>query len=154
MKTLFFASLFITVHSVCICQTNQTASPVRVLNWGERVLLISDDFLAQNRDSIIAEIGIKEFEEFVKYSNVTTWPAEIAGEIRFKKDSIAKMELFKKLDKLKMTKIASFTHYHNGKKLYRRCILKVRYNDNQDWDKTAKWDSVYFLFWESSIEEL
>jgi len=62
-------------------------------------------------------------------------------------------QLNKKLDSLKIVyKIASFTHFPKGLEPRRYIILKVPYKGNEDWDRSAKWDTVYFILRAESLE--
>lgn len=158
MKKILNVLSFLVISVLVLAQSSEKkeslAIPVRITNWGDRGRLIAENFFTETKDSIISQIGSEEFEKVKKYSSVFSWPKSLQGKIWYKSDSLMKKEFHRKLDKLKVYQIANYCHYWEGSKDSRFSIIRVPYSDNMDWDKEAKWDTVYFIVQERSVKKL
>ena len=156
MTAIAITMAFALCHSLlCTGQytTSNAGKEVLVTDWHSRGLLFVPEFFEQNRDSLIAQIGEKEFQQVLKFGNMLGWPGSIRHKLEFGKDTIARQLFYQKLSKLKMYKIASWQQYYNNTKTYRYALLRVPYAVNSHWDLDSKWDTIYFIVKESAIEE-
>jgi hypothetical protein len=123
---------------------------VTVNDWGSRSLyFISTTFFAETKDSILLQTGQQEFDEMEKKCGVSGWPKGfyIAG-LPPEEDKIFDA----KLNKLKMYKIAAYTHIYNGKLFARHVILRIPFEENRSWDPGIQWEgNIYFLLEEKDV---
>lgn len=125
--------------------------PVIVRDWGSRALIIlSDSYFDATKDSIISKIGQEEFEEMQKRCSTSGWPDG------FYKSGLSDDEdkaYDEKLGRLKMYRIASYTHIYNGKVFDRYAILRVPFEENKSLDPAIVWKgNIYFLLHEKDVE--
>lgn len=126
---------------------------VTVTDWGSRSLyILSDTYFAATKDSIIAQIGVKEFDEMEAKCSVAGWPEGFY--IADQSDEEDKA-FDQTLNKLKMYKIAAYTHIFNGKTFDRYVILRVPYEENKSWNPTLQWENnIYFMLKEKDVRPL
>lgn len=151
---LLFALVLITAFCNGQDKTENKGVPSKVTNWGMRGLMFTETFYNETKDSIIAQIGIDEFEKVKVYCSVLKWPSSMQPKFG-RMNAEEQKTMGDRLDKLHMYKIAAYQHYYDGKKMERFSILRVPYEENKNWDSTAKWDTVYFVVQEEeSVKEL
>ncbi len=127
-------------------------TPAIVNNWSEAIFLFPPDYWENGRDKkaeeIIQQIGMKEFEQVKKFSHQLNIPCQFLIFCETRDGSPKKNldTLRNKMNKLKAYKLATFTHINPANEEFPMVILKVPYKENTNWDTTAKWDSVYFIF--------
>jgi len=138
-------------------QFSNTQFPVKgnlvtVTGWGSRSLyIISDAFFTATKDSIVAQIGEKEFGEMQYKCSVSGWPA---GFYRADLTDEEDKAFEQRLNQLKMFRIAAYTHVFNGKTFERYVILRIPYEENRAWDPEISWDgNIYFLLKEKDVRE-
>ncbi len=126
---------------------------VKVKNWGSRALMIlSDNYFAATQDSIIFQVGQQEFDELKSRCSASGWPKGLYVSGLSDEEDAA---FDQKLNGLKMYQIAAYTHIYNGKKFDRHVILRVPYEENENWNQEVKWmGNVYFLLKEADVEML
>lgn len=102
----------------------------------------------KNSDQILPQVGKNEFERIKIYSSQENWPTSLRAR------SDANGKLYDKFDSLKMYKIATYTHTDKNGKKYSCAIMRVSYNDNDSWDKTVKWNYLYFVILDKADKEV
>ncbi len=129
-----------------------------VKNWRDYIYLKSPDYWDDGikGPDIIQQIGEKEYEKVKKFSDRNNVPCQfqIFCEDR---DGAPKKNidsLMKKLGKLTVFKIATYTHNSKSGKSFPMVIVGAPYEDNKNWDPTVKWDTIYFLVPAQSVEEV
>jgi hypothetical protein len=155
-KIKIFILLLLSLQSIAQPGFTENKFPVKgelvnVKNWGSRALMIlSDNYFSATRDSIIYQVGDQEFEEISKHCAANGWPDGLYSPGSSGQDEKSFDE---KLNKLKIYRIATYTHIYNGKTFDRYIILRVPFEENKGWDATVRWTGkVYFLLKESDIE--
>ena len=155
MKLLCLVSLllFSGISSAQESRFPVKGEPVRVKNWGSLSLFIlGDNYFSATRDSIILQIGEKEFAEMKGNCSVSGWPKG------FYVPNLSEAEdkaFYEKLGLLRMYRIAAVTHVYNGKTFDRYVILRVPYSENRDWNPAVTWEgNAYFLLAERDVEPL
>ena len=157
MKRLtFIFFLLIGLHSIAQPGFADRKFPVQgelvtVRDWGSRALMIlSDNYFSATRDSIIYQVGDQEFEEISRRCAANGWPDGLYSP---GSDDQDEKTFDEKLNRLKMYRIAAYTHIYNGKTFDRYVILRVPFEENKDWDVNVRWSgNVYFLLKESDVE--
>ena len=159
MKNIFFTIL------VCISGAafSQPGNPgvsfpvkgqlVKVTDWGSRsIYILGGNFFLETKDSIVAQVGEQEFDEMTKKCSSGDWPKGLyKPDLGDEEDKAFDTSL----NKLKMYRIATYTHIYNGITFERHVILRVPYEENKNWDKTVEWEeNVYFLLKEKDVESL
>lgn len=127
--------------------------PVQVKYWGSLSLFIlGDNYFDATRDSIVLQIGEKEFGEMKGHCSVNGWPKGFyASNLNEEEDKA----FYDKLGRLRMYKIAAVTHVYNGKTFERYAILRVPYDENRGWDPAVVWEgNAYFLLAETDVKPL
>ncbi|HEX4875073.1 MAG TPA: hypothetical protein VFV31_00280 [Chitinophagaceae bacterium] len=159
MKQLcIIATFFITLGSFAQSGFNTGQFPVKgqlvkVKDWGSRALMIlSDNYFSATRDSIIYQVGQEEFDELKNRCAANGWPEGLyVSGVSDEEDKAFDA----KLNRLKMYRIAAYTHIYNGKTFDRYAILRVPYEENKDWDLSVKWTgNLYFLLKEADVETI
>ena len=122
----------------------------QVTEWGSLSLWIGKDFFAATKDSVISQIGEDEFNEMMYRCSTAGWPAG------FYKSGMSDAEdktFEEKLGTLRMYKIASFRHIYNGVVYDRYSILRIPFDENENWDPAFKWNgNIYFLIKEEALK--
>jgi hypothetical protein len=126
---------------------------VSVTDWNAIGLLFVPEFFEQNRDTLVRQIGEREFEKVLKFGNILGWPRSMQYKPGQQKDTTAQQDYFERLSRLKMYKVASWQQYYNNQKTFRYALLRVPYAVNINWDKDSKWDTVYFIVKENALKE-
>ncbi|MEO7924516.1 MAG: hypothetical protein ABIR30_12620 [Chitinophagaceae bacterium] len=154
MKQLFLAVLlYASLPVFSQGGTSVNAQRAIVTHWGSRaIILLSDNYFLETKDSIIAQIGQEEFDNMKNKCSKNGWPdglysSDLSEEEDRKFDSL--------LNNLKMYSIASYTHIYYGTRFDRYVILRVPYEENKEWNANVKWDwNVYFLLKEKDVQPL
>ncbi len=159
MNNIFFSFLLVISAAAFGQSANTSASfpvkgqLVKVTDWGSRsIYILSGNFFLETKDSIVAQVGEEEFNEIRDKCSSGDWPKGL-----YKPDlSDEEDKAFDdRLNKLKMYRIATFTHIYNGITFERHVILRVPYEENKNWDKSVQWEgNVYFLLKEIDVEIL
>lgn len=121
-----------------------------VIDWGSRsLIMLSDAFFDETEDSIIVQIGQQEFNEMKNKCSTSGWPEG------FYKSGLSHEEeniFHATLNKLKMYKIATFTHMYNGVAFSPHVILRIPFDENKFWNLSIKWENnIYFLMEEKDV---
>jgi hypothetical protein len=121
---------------------------VSITNWGSRALYLSPTaYFKETKNDLISIIGNDKFEDLQFKCSASGWP-EI-----FSKSILDNPEELKKMNELKMYRIAVYQHKYNGKTFERCAILEIPYAENADWDATVKWEgNIYFLLNEKDVK--
>lgn len=107
----------LSVSAQKIVNNNTSVPRVKITVWDVRSIYQNERMWEVNKDSIIAQIGKVEFENVKTYGNTDAWPEGIQYPIAKKRDSLFMKSYYKKLNLLKMYKIASYVnHFGDGKK--------------------------------------
>lgn len=133
------------------CYAQQAPQPVRVKDWGQRIMMFIPDYWQDAKaDEIIKQIGPAEFEKFKEFSDVNKIPGQmVLFNGRSMKDPVA---LYEKMNGLKLYRIAVYRHAPDGD--IPMAILKVPYSENAHWDPDAKWNVIYFVVANRAVEEV
>lgn len=121
---------------------------VSVTNWGSRALYLSPTvYFKETKNDLISKIGNDKFEDLQFKCSASGWPAI------FSESGLDKTELIRKMNELKMYRIAVYQHKYNGNTFDRYAILEIPYAENADWDATVKWEgNIYFLLNEKDVK--
>ncbi|MBL0069391.1 MAG: hypothetical protein IPP39_13155 [Chitinophagaceae bacterium] len=121
-----------------------------VKDWGSRSIMILNAFFEETKDSIISQIGEEEFDEMKSNCSSSGWPQGVYSSGMSDEDEVA---FDRKLNELKMYRIASYTHKYNGKIFDRYVIVRVPFEENKNWNPSIQWKgNIYFLLKEKDIE--
>ena len=148
MKKILTLSIVILISVSCFAQTSNAGvkkgTLVTVRNWKERIIILPAKYWDDKGDEIIGQIGAHEFENVKKYQLMDNIPRQMLAR---NEEGYGKFKnVWEKLATLKVYKIATYTHINiYGQNTGQYCILRVPYQENKDWDTTAKWDTVYLL---------
>ncbi len=118
---------------------------VQVLDWSQRGIVQSGNFFDETYDQIIKQIGKEEFEKVKKYGNVHGWPEKLKTNLFDQTDTASTRFISENFKKLHVYKIATYTHYLEGKDWGRYVILKAPYRENDFLESTGNWDAIYFI---------
>ena len=123
--------------------------PVTVTNWGSLALyLLTNTYFSETKDSIIAQIGPEEFGKMERSCSIAGWPEGF-----YSSDDDKGQD--EKMNRLKMYKIAAYTHIFNGTVFDRYVIVRVPYSENKEWNKTVSWEgNLYFMLKEKDVRLL
>jgi len=133
---------------------SQTSFPVKgelvkVKDWDSRSIIQFENFFDATQGSIIAQVGKEEFDNLKSRCTNAGWPVGIYRPDLTNEEDEAFDSL---LNKLRMYKIAAYTHIYNGKTFDRYVILRVPYDENKNWDTNVKWEgNIYFLLKEDDV---
>ena len=148
-----FLFFFNTLPSSLHAQQGNLSFPVQgervtVTNWGSRcIYIVSDAYFNQTKDSIIAKIGADEFNAMAAGCTRNAWPNGF-----YDGDALDDAAAKKKLNQLKMYRIATYQHIFNGKVFERYAILRIPYQGNEEWDRNVTWEgNRYFLLQEKDV---
>jgi hypothetical protein len=121
---------------------------VSVTNWGSRALYLSPvAYFKETKNDLISKLGNDKFEDLQFKCSASGWPAI------FSKSMLDQSELLKKMNELKMYRIAVYQHKYNGNTFDRYAVLEIPYAENADWDATVKWEgNIYFLLNEKDVK--
>lgn len=134
---------------------NEKKYPLAYINnWSERSMITIDEVFDGGKKEILTQISEEEFEKVKVFNKMQNQPPQMRFDLRFVKDTVARMDYYQKLGQLRMFKIATFKHFFQGTDWGNYVILRVPYNENVIWDKSAKWDTVYFLAPEKIVTEI
>lgn len=120
-----------------------TVPRVEVTNWGKVSMYTTEDFWNNNKQQIINQIGVGEYEKMrvnIGWKNI---PQEMT--IWNGKEKRNRTELHEKLSKLNVSRIATVNHQFQGKDWGNYAILRCSYSENKNWIPNVRWDTVYFL---------
>ncbi len=132
-------------------ENNKNKYPlVHVTNWKEKSYKLYDGFWESTKDELISKMGEEEFEKIKKWSDITIIPK--AFEVWDGNRKVPMDEYIKRLSSLKVYKVVEVTQITDGTNFGKYTILAVPYQELY-WDKTAKWDTVYFVI-KSGVVEL
>jgi len=113
-------------------------------------MTITDEVWNNIKAQFISQIGERGYEEVRKNYDWKSIPSQMTIFDGNKRKDLA--QLNKKLDSLKVVyKIASFVHMLNGNEPRHYVVLMIPYKGNEDWDRSAKWDTVYFILKAESL---
>lgn len=155
-KTMITIALFMIAFTGLAQQINYGAKGIRVVkvkDWDSKVLFFMPKFWINNTDTIMKQLGIAEYLNFKKFSQIDHIPTQLTlwKGMRAIASKEERAQLNIKLQTLKMYKIADWSEVFEGKQK-KRAILRVPYNENMYWDLTAKWETIYFVFPDELIE--
>ncbi|MEO6613469.1 MAG: hypothetical protein ABIT05_15845 [Chitinophagaceae bacterium] len=160
MKNIFFFAILVCTGIVSFAQPANTGNLfpvkgqlVKVTDWGSRsIYILSGNFFLETKDSIVAQVGEQEFDEMKGKCSSGDWPKGLYKSDLSEEEDKAFDVL---LNKLKMYRIAVYTHIYNGITFERYVILRVPYEENKNWDNSVQWEgNVYFLLKEKDVEFL
>ena len=127
---------------------NNQRETVKINNWGERLLFMTDDFWESAAKKLVPQFGQEQYLKIKELSNRSQVPCQMQlicedldGSRRKNQDS-----LYTKLNKLVLYKIATFPYKHPDGIYYDYVIIEVPYDENKNWDNTAKWKNFYSVF--------
>lgn len=122
----------------------QDSSFAKVKNWNEKIFAFPADYWDNDAKEIIQKLGAREFEKIKMNTDYNVLPVQMSLLQNGRLADTAK--LYKKLDQLRMHKIATYTHI-NSKGVDKGvwAILRVLYSENRNWDSLCKWDTFYFI---------
>jgi hypothetical protein len=126
---------------------------VKVKDWQKKALFLRKDYWSLYRESLIPQIGKDEFEKVIRYSDVRSIPYQLTlykGFQKIPEDSLALLS--KKLDRLICYKIADLVYGGKEVGVKPAVLIRIPYEENKDWDPTAKWDNVYFIIPADQVE--
>lgn len=149
--------LFSLVYSYGQANYRQDTVKVKVKNWGTRGRILMPAYFTLMEPKVVAQVGKEEFEKIKAFSNSDSWPVAMQGSMTLNGaggvDSIQRHQAFyRKLDELKLYQVAKFNFTKDGVDWGNRVILRVTYKGNENWDRNAKWDTVYFILREDAVE--
>jgi hypothetical protein len=128
-----------------------------VSDWAHTIWLFPDDYWDKKSQEIIKQIGNAEFEKVKKFSHRDYIPCQLQ-QFCEDKDGRPKKNLdslCKRKTELNVYKIATFMHHsNNGVLKGPYAVIRVPYEENKNWDPTAKWDTVYFVIEDKYIKEV
>ena len=129
---------------------NQSCPLTEVKDWGQRSMIIVDEVWNNIKDQLIAQIGEEGYNDVRAHYDYKSIPEQMSVYSAGKRKNL--QELSSKLSTLKVFKIASYDHIFQGKNWGKYLILKCPYEENKNWDTTAKWDIVYFIIKEDFVK--
>jgi hypothetical protein len=148
MKLLILNCILLTsLVTNCIGQngslSNKSSSWAEVKDWAQASVVIVDDVWANIKQQIISQVGEDGYNEIRSHYDYKSIPPQMSVYGGGKKKDLK--ELSAKLSSLKVYKVASYDHIFQGKDWGKYIILKCPYEENKNWDTTAKWYVVYFI---------
>lgn len=124
---------------------------VRITKWGQKVFGFPDNYWNNKwSEEIIEKIGEEEFEKAKSSLKGYDLPVEMSMISGIKMVDTA--ALYKRMDRLKMYRIATYTQGGEGGKIFEMAILRVPYEDNKEWEGNAKWGVLYFFIENKYVE--
>jgi hypothetical protein len=152
--SIVMAFSFTTRKTVYIQKINTTDTVkykrerVSVTDWGSRALYLSPTlYFKETKDDLISKIGNDKFEDLQFKCSASGWPAIFSNSVSNTPEGI------KKMNELKMYRIAVYQHKFNGNTFERSAVLEIPYAENADWDATVKWEgNIYFLLNEKDVK--
>jgi hypothetical protein len=140
MLILFFCAVFFT--SAAQDEKKNKYPLVHVKDWKEKSYSVTEDFWASTQKEILSKISIDEFNKIKKYSNNEIIPDPL---LQFDGDRMVPLDtLLRRLSSLKVYKVVDANMSWEGTDYGSYTVLAVPYQELY-WDKTAKWDTVYFI---------
>ncbi len=154
MKKIFATLLAFSMIGFVFCQDslNDYQKPlVRVLNWTNKTMMITEEGWENIKKEIIPIIGEAKVNDIMRHYDWKSIPSRMSI---FDGVRLTPMpEISARLDSLKgIRKVVSFKYYFRDKYYGDRVILEVSYNGNEQWDTGTKWDVVYFILNEEDVE--
>jgi hypothetical protein len=154
MKLTILFLPFILLSSSNFGQQNKfpnSGTPVKVIKWNEAAAFIPDEFWLNKKGELVNQIEEEEFKRVSTYC-CQNLPSQM---VLFNGHKLGDTtDLHARLNKLKLYLIATFKNIHEGVDRGEYCILRVPYNENRNWDSTAKWDTVYFIIKREFVTEI
>jgi hypothetical protein len=159
MKRNIYISIILLLFNIgSVTGQNKTIKEnhplMKVTDWNKRCVVFNPDCWAMEEQAILKQITSEEYDRMLKFGIMPAWPKQVWISPYISKDTIRARECYEKLNRLKMYKIATFEHFtKDGRSWGNMVILKIPYQENQDWDQEAKWDIIYFIFPESAVSD-
>ena len=154
MQYLIIMFFGIIAQTACAQQTKKDSLiEVSVQNWGKKAMFLPENFWSENKSQeIINQIGAKEFQKVKTYSDSKNIPCEFLIFCGVKKREPE--ELYAELDRLHVYELATFKQYNSSweyKGVY--SVLSVPYNENENWNKGVRWDTIYFIIERTMVKQ-
>ncbi|SRR5258706_4414287 len=152
IKYSLIISLLVVFNS-CYAQKEINAKYplVHVKDWRQKSFMVTEDFWNSTKADIVKQIGEENFEKVKTFSTNKNVPVQLLQWDGHKKVDLD--EYCKRLSSLKVYRVAEFNEIWKDKDWGKYMILSVP-NQELYWDKTAKWDTVYFIIKADAVEEI
>src|SRR5688500_12440710 len=121
---------------------------VHVTNWTEKSYEVREGFWESTKNEMIAKIGEEQFNKIKKWSDNKMMPNALLFSDGNRKVPLE--EYLKRLSSLKVYQVVETTQVTDGTNFGKYTVLAVPYQELY-WDKTAKWDTVYFVIKSSVV---
>ncbi|WP_316787952.1 hypothetical protein [Pedobacter frigoris] len=163
MRKIVCMLLFATAVNYGYAQNSsekkQILEKVRITDWSQKTYAFPTGIEYWNSvdtTALMTAISPKEFQKIKAFTayNILPYPTEMSVLSLSGTDARDPVTLYKKLDKLKIYRIASFIHTGATGKKFNQSIVIAPYAENKDWDPAAKWDTLYIFINSKYVEPL
>lgn len=152
MRKIVLMLLLVTAGCYSYAQNSLEAKKkkdkVYITNWGRKLFGLLPGFWegvwVNDIQKQVGELEFQKIKELTLKGRIPA-PPEMSVLINNGTGIADTAVLYKNLSRLNMYRIASFTQINTKGTRFEMAILTVPYEENKDWDKNVKWDSLYFF---------